>query len=144
MSSRVARDFPNVVALVALLLATACSGSNPAPPAAATGPSRGGTLTASLRSEPGTFNRLGPAPANLAAVDVMTRLTHATLTRVNRVTGEVEPWLAERWSTSADGRTITLTLRDGVNFSDGTPFTSADVLFSFTALYDPEIGRAHV
>jgi peptide/nickel transport system substrate-binding protein len=127
------------VALIAILLATSCSGSPPAPPAAATGPARGGTLTASLRSEPGTFNRLGPAPANLAPVDVLTRLTHATLTRVNRATGDVEPWLAERWTTSADGRTITLTLRNGVKFSDGAPFTSADVLFSFSALYDPAV-----
>ena len=123
-----------------MLIATACSGSKPAAPVPATGPSRGGALTASLRSEPGTFNRLGPPPANSAPTDLLTRLTHAPLARVNRVTGEVEPWLAERWSTSPDGRTITLTLRDGVMFSDGTPFTSADVLFSFAAVYDPAVG----
>ena len=39
----------------------------------------------------------------------------------------------------ADGRTFTLTLRDGVAFSDGVPFTSADVVFSFRALYDPAV-----
>jgi peptide/nickel transport system substrate-binding protein len=128
------------VTLVAILLATACSGAKPAAPGTATGPARGGTLTASLRSEPGTFNRLGPPPANTAPTDLYTRLTHAPLARVNRVTGEAEPWLAERWTTSADGRTITLTLRDGVKFSDGTPFTSADVTFSFAALYDPAVG----
>ena len=42
------------------------------------------------------------------------RLTQATLVRINRVSGEAEPWLAEKWSVSPDGRTITLTLRDGV------------------------------
>ena len=125
-----ARHFRHAVALLAILLATACNGSRPAAPAATSGPTRGGALTASLRSEPGTFNRLGPPPANSAATDLLTRLTHAPLTRVNRVTGEVEPWLAERWTTSPDGRTITLTLRDGVKFSDGTSFTSADVMFS--------------
>lgn len=67
------------------------------------------------------------------------RLTQATLVRINRVSGEAEPWLAEKWSVSPDGRTITLTLRDGVLFSDGAPFTSADVLFSFAALYDPDV-----
>ena len=64
--------------------------------------------------------------------------------RVNRATGETEPWLAERWTTSPDGRTITLTLRDGVTFSDGAPFTSADVLFTFQALYDPSSQLAGV
>ena len=67
---------------------------------------------------------------------------HATLVRVNRVTGEPEPWLAERWTTSPDGRTITLTLREGVTFSDGAPFTSADVVFTFQALYDPAVGSS--
>ena len=134
-----ARHRPHTLTFVAILFVAACSGSKPAPPAAATGPTRGGTLTASLRTEPGTFNRLGPPPANSAATDLYTRLTHAPLARVNRVTGDVEPWLAERWTTSADGRTLTLTLRDGVKFSDGTPFTSADVTFSFAALYDPTV-----
>ena len=38
-----------------------------------------------------------------------------------------------------DGRSYTLTLRDGVTFSDGQPFTSADVVFTFQALYDPAV-----
>jgi len=136
----VAQHFRQSVVLLAILIAAACGGPKPAAPATATGPTRGGALTASLRSEPGTFNRLGPPPANSAPTDLLTRLTHAPLARVNRVTGEVEPWLAERWTTSPDGRTITLTLRDGVTFSDGAPFTSADVLFSFAAVYDPAVG----
>src|SRR6185295_6696824 len=36
--------------------------------------------------------------------------------------------------------TYTLTLRGGVTWSDGTPFTSADVLFSFEAIYDAKVG----
>jgi peptide/nickel transport system substrate-binding protein len=121
------------------IAAASCSGTAPAPEKSATaGPVRGGTLTATLRSEPNTFNRFAPTAAQ-AAVDAVSRLTQATLVRINRVTGEPEPWLAEKWSTSADGRTITLTLRDGVVFSDNVPFTSADVLFSFAVLYDPAV-----
>jgi peptide/nickel transport system substrate-binding protein len=103
---------------------------------AATGPVSGGTLVVSLRSEPTTYNR-HVAPS--AAVDALSQLTQAKLVRINRVTGEPEPSLAERWSTSEDGRTFTLSLRKGVTFSDGAPFTSADVLFSFQALYDPSV-----
>lgn len=68
------------------------------------------------------------------------RLTQAPLVRVNRVTGELEPWLAASWtSSSADGRVWTLKLRPGVVFSDGAPFTAADVQFTFQALYDKQV-----
>lgn len=36
--------------------------------------------------------------------------------------GTVEPWLAAAWKVSDDGKTYTFTLRDSVQFSDGTPF----------------------
>lgn len=123
---------------VTIVLAVGCGRGNTPEKRAESGPARGGSLVASLRSEPGTFNRFAPN-ANSAATDVVTRLTHATLVRVNHVTGEAEPWLAERWTTSTDGRTVTFTLRDGVTFSDGVPLTSADVAFSFRALYDPSV-----
>ena len=100
------------------------------------GPSRGGELIASGRSEPTTYNRLiDPG----AAGELLSTLTQATLVRVNRATDELEPWLAERWSVSPDGLTYTITLRPGLTFSDGTSMTSADVLFTFRALYDPRV-----
>lgn len=108
----------------------------PPPTPASAEAHRGGTLVVSLRSEPPTYNRhVSPT----AAVDALSLLTQAKLIRVNRATGDVEPGLAERWTVSPDGRTITLALRQGVTFSDGAPFTSADVVFSFEALYDPDV-----
>jgi peptide/nickel transport system substrate-binding protein len=94
---------------------------------------RGGRLTVTLRSEPRSFNRL---VANNAVTDAFTHLTQAKLVRVNRVTRELEPWLAEKWETSSDARTYTLTLREGLKWSDGTPFTAEDVLFTFKAVFD--------
>ncbi|KRF10480.1 hypothetical protein ASH02_20475 [Nocardioides sp. Soil796] len=38
-----------------------------------------------------------------------------------------QPMLATEWKFSADGKTLSLTLRDGVTFSDGTPFDAAAV-----------------
>jgi peptide/nickel transport system substrate-binding protein len=136
----VARPSIRLFVLGAALLA-ACSRSAPPAPNATSASVRGGTLIASFRGEPNTFNRLGP-DANTAAVDALTLLTHAPLVRVNRATGAIEPWLAERWTTSSDGRSLTLALRSGVTFSDGVPFTSADVLFTFRALYDPSVNSA--
>lgn len=41
------------------------------------------------------------------------------------------PWLAENWNVSSDGTEYTFHLREGVRWSDGTPFTANDVKFTF-------------
>lgn len=97
---------------------------------------RGGTVTCSLRSEPKTFNRI---IAQGVPVDLYTNLTNSKLISVNRVTQELQPGVAESWTVSPDNKTFTLKLRDGVTWSDGTPFTSADVLFTFQAIYDKKV-----
>jgi peptide/nickel transport system substrate-binding protein len=99
-------------------------------PTAPTPPDR---LVGALRSEPRTYNRL--VALDRASL-VVSLLLHARLVRLNHVTQEIEPSLAESWTAASDGRTFTLALRRDVAFSDGTPFTSADVVFTFDALYD--------
>jgi peptide/nickel transport system substrate-binding protein len=44
------------------------------------------------------------------------------------------PWLATAYKWSDSGKTLTLTIRKGVKFSDGKPMTAADVAFSFNLL----------
>ncbi|MEO6944313.1 MAG: ABC transporter substrate-binding protein [Lacisediminihabitans sp.] len=44
------------------------------------------------------------------------------------------PWLATALAWSNGGRTATFTIRDGVKWSDGKPFTAEDVAFSFNLL----------
>ena len=44
--------------------------------------------------------------------------------------------LASNIATSEDGRTVTLTLRDGVKFHNGKDFTSADVKYTFDKLFE--------
>lgn len=102
-------------------------------PATAATPHRGGQLIGSIRSDPRSFNRY---VARDQTTDLVNTLTQGRLVRINRSTLELEPWLAEKWESSADGRTDTVHLRQGVVWSDGTPFTSADVVFSFQAAFD--------
>jgi peptide/nickel transport system substrate-binding protein len=93
-------------------------------------PVRGGRLVASIRAEPRSFNRL---IARDTVSETLALLMHGRLVRVNRNTQQLEPWLAERWTATPDGRTFTLTLRQGLQWSDGMPFTSADVAFTMQA-----------
>ncbi len=52
--------------------------------------------------------------------------------------GALEPGLAEKHAVSADGKTITLTLREGVKFSDGSALTTDDVVFSLERARNPD------
>jgi peptide/nickel transport system substrate-binding protein len=128
---------------VAVLLAAACAAAISVgirPPSAPAEESRGGTLRAILRDEPTGFNRyLGPADNSK---ELLSQVLHDRLVRVNRATDALEPRLAERWTAEPDGVTHTITLRPGVTFSDGVPFTSADVLFAFEAVYSKAANSA--
>ncbi|MCX6551956.1 MAG: ABC transporter substrate-binding protein, partial [Acidobacteria bacterium] len=121
-------------------VATQPAGARQAQPVAkrtAATPARGGSLVATLRSEPRSFN---PVAVRDFASTLVAMLTHAKLLRINRATQQLDPWLAEKYACTADGLTCTLNLRRGVQFSDGQPFTSADVVFSFAAVYDDKTG----
>src|SRR5687768_4738372 len=50
----------------------------------------------------------------------------------------VAPLLAKSVDVSADGKTYTFKLREGLKFSNGEPLTSADVLASWQRYVDPK------
>ena len=54
----------------------------------------------------------------------------------NVLTGEHENWLAEDWQYNADFTEITMTLREGIEWSDGQPFSADDVAFTFNSVRD--------
>ncbi|MDX7991112.1 peptide ABC transporter substrate-binding protein [Xenorhabdus littoralis] len=56
--------------------------------------------------------------------------------------GKIIPRLAERWETS-DNQTWIFHIREGAKWSDGTPITAHDVVFSWRRLLDPEIGSPY-
>jgi peptide/nickel transport system substrate-binding protein len=94
------------------------------------------TIVASIRAEPRSFNRF--AERDLSTT-VLTFLMHSSLVRVNRATNQLEPELADSWELLSDQRTYRLRLRPNLRFSDGSPFSADDVVFSFRAIYDRRV-----
>jgi peptide/nickel transport system substrate-binding protein len=96
----------------------------------------GGSLRFCLRSEPKTFQ---PLEVNDEASETVRYLTAGTLIRINRYTQELEPNLALSWKVSEGGAKITFRLRQDVRFSDGSPFSAADVAYTVKAINNPAL-----
>jgi peptide/nickel transport system substrate-binding protein len=97
----------------------------------------GGQLVISQRGEPKTLN---PVSSLDAISGEIVKCTVADLIHVNRETQRIEAALAKAWTASPDGRRYTLTLRQGIRFSDGHPFDADDVVFSFRVYLDEKSG----
>ena len=95
-----------------------------------------GELRVTIKSDPQTFN---PLMAGDDSSDIVRYLTGGVLIRVNRKTQENQPELATSWNVDENGRRITLNLRPGLKFSDGTDFTADDVVATLKAAFDPKL-----
>jgi peptide/nickel transport system substrate-binding protein len=95
--------------------------------------SSGGRLVVSLRAEPKTLN---PVVATDAPSQEVITTMQADLVHINRGTQLTEPALAKSWKVSSDGLDYTLTLRQGLRFSDGEPLDAEDVLFTLGVYLD--------
>ena len=101
-------------------------------------PSRyGGSLVLAVPSDPKTFNDIVSTDANSGT---FTSLLFEGLTTADPFTLKVIPNLAKSWTVSPDGLQWTFHLREDVKWSDGTPFSADDVVFTFNDLiYNPDI-----
>ncbi|HYZ82753.1 MAG TPA: ABC transporter substrate-binding protein [Bryobacteraceae bacterium] len=96
----------------------------------------GGELRLSLRNDPRTFD---PALVDEIGGETIRYLTGGVLVRLHRVTQKPQAELAESWKVLDGGRRLEIRVRQGVLFSDGTPFTARDVAFTFRRLMDPAL-----
>ena len=119
--------------------AAGCRSTAPPDSIVAKAPARGGELLVSIRTDPRSFNRHA---ARDTSTNLVSNLTQARLVRINQATQEVEPDLAEGWTTTDAGRRVTMALKRDLLFSDGQPFTADDVVFAFQAVYDERSGSA--
>jgi peptide/nickel transport system substrate-binding protein len=126
------------IAVVAFtLLASACRGTAPErrPQAQAE------TFTYSVNSEV----MIGWDPATGYSNEVIAlHNMYETLTRYNAETQEVEPLLAESWSSSEDGLRWGFTLRDGVTFHTGRPLTAEAAKASIERTKELGEGAAYI
>lgn len=97
----------------------------------------GGRLLLSTVGTPSTFN---PLQANDIASVECSQVLFSPLVRMDFTAQEVRPALAESWSVAPDQKTWTFKLRRGVRWSDGTPLTAVDVLFTWNdVIYNRDV-----
>ncbi|WP_261164209.1 ABC transporter substrate-binding protein [Microbacterium sp. Marseille-Q6965] len=131
------RALPALAAGMLALLLAGCTGGGS--PDESSGPVEGGTLVyATGDAEPTCLDPHvgGNYPQALLATQFLEPLVGRS------EDGEIVPWLATEWSTSEDGLTWDLTLRDDVTFTDGTPFDAEAVKVNIEHLQDPDTGSS--
>jgi len=108
--------------LAAALAACSASGSD----AGSSTGSRSSTLVIAENEPPASFD---PIQADNSTVDEVDLPAYDSLVKYDDK-GNVVGDLATSWKVSADGKTITMTLRGGVTFHDGTKLTATDVKYT--------------
>jgi peptide/nickel transport system substrate-binding protein len=136
------------------VLATACS-PRPTPTEGEAGDLHDATtLSAAATTRPGATPRpggtfvtlshisitsLSPDDASPTVLYVLTANIHEGLLKLD-ADYRLVPALAESYQVSPDGKTWVFTLRQGVRWHDGQPFTSADVAYNFDWVRNPANG----
>ena len=110
------------------ILLAACAGGQQttggaSPTVAANKPAYGGSITFALEND---VSNLDPMLSSLFVDRNIHYAMYDSLVRVDPK-GNIVPWLAEKWETSSDGKTVTFTLRKDVKFHDGTTFDADSV-----------------
>lgn len=131
------------LAVIAALAFAAC-GSNAASPSvsqvpasasapASEAPATGGTITFARAADIFTFDPYNTQDDNSIFTELQ---VYDRLVKLSADGRGVDPELATKWKVADDGLSATFTLRDGVKFSDGSPMTADDVVFSLTRAID--------
>jgi peptide/nickel transport system substrate-binding protein len=156
MTKRAARNYTHYLAfmvIVALLL-PACGQSRISPDATPT-PEAAATATPSARGSGDTLRLLNwDAPGILnphlsfSTKDMeASRITYEPLASFDK-DGNLIPFLAaeiptlENGGLAADGKSVTWKLKHDVKWSDGEPFTAADVQFTYEYIVNPDVASA--
>lgn len=116
------------------------SSQSPGKPAEGTAPASPSGTPAASKDDVVRIGTFGGIPSTLSPFDSQGRLQgvieniYEPLVYPSQGTWELKPVLAESWTTSDDGKVWRFSLRKGVAFHDGTPFTAEAVKLSYEML----------
>jgi len=130
-TARSRRAFAIAAATAVALVLAACSGSSETPDATDSADGSGGSSDAVLKlaaddGSPTFEKNFNPYVGGR----IGTKFIYEPLLVANTLDGSETPFLATGYEFT-DASTIEVTIRDGVTWSDGEPFTADDVLFTF-------------
>jgi len=102
-----------------------------------TGIKKGGHITEAASTD---IRVLNPIVNTDVYSGYLINLMFDSLVYVDPDTLDAAPLLATKWEVSPDGKTYTFTLKQGVKWHDGQPFTADDVKFSYDLYMNPKTG----
>lgn len=131
---KISRSFVTIAAALMLTIAACAPTAGPSTGGGTTNanqPKWGGTLVVGVYSDPKFLNSNYDfdGQAYYQNMNIFSKLVNQ-----DYKVGRIHPDLATKWDVSADGLTYTFTLREGVKWHDGKPFTSADVKWTYDDL----------
>jgi peptide/nickel transport system substrate-binding protein len=110
------------------------SSASPSAPAGSAPAHSKSTFVIGLKQDIDTLN---PYVGVLASSFDAYQMMYDYLTAAAPADMKIVPSLAKSWDTSADGKTWTFHLHEGVKWSDGQPLTSDDVVYSYERVLAP-------
>lgn len=99
---------------------------------AASGAKVGGTLV--IDNVSGSLWTCGFNPYSSSTAGLSAGIFYEPLYYVNALNNSTRPWLATSYAWSNGNKTLTFTIRNGVKWTDGKPFSAADVVYTFNLM----------
>ncbi len=132
----------STVLILLLLFLAGCGDSGGAGAELEVGdPVAGGTAIVARVSDFDAFNQF--VSTDYDTSQVLRFMLYMPLVRLDEDM-EYEPYLAEEFTASEDGLSLTFRLREGVRWHDGTPVTADDVVWSVESYMDPALAYANL
>ena len=124
--------FALLLAAVVALAVTACGGASKKSSTTSQGGNGPPATSVTISNEQGTtwtcnFNPFNASVQFLSFGPVYEDLVYQNLLQ----SGKATPWLASSYAWSNKNQTLTFTIRKGVKWQDGKPFTANDVVYTF-------------
>ena len=126
------------VIVAASMLAAGCTAGSSTTTSSGSGTSSAKAATNStltISNENGALWTCGFSPLNTTYTLLSVGFIYEPLVYVNPLqNGKTTPMLATAWQWGAGNKSLTFTIRQGVKWSDGTPMTAADVVYTFNLI----------